>query len=243
MRKKGQKDKVKKSGTERTRRIYRLLKKRILYGHYMPRQRLVETTISKELAVNRMVLRDALKRLALEGLVVSEPYKGSYVSEISIDDAYEAYQLHAFLEGSAAFLATARISNEEVIKIESLIDKSKGVDPQDGEKWQQYNLKIHKLINWRCGNSKLKKAIGDNLKNISYWFIILSASTAEEITKRNNEHDVILRAIKERNPFKVRELMEGHIMGATEDLKQRLENTFSPLNRVQMNMITISKIP
>jgi DNA-binding GntR family transcriptional regulator len=176
-----------------------------------------------------MVLRDAMKRLALEELVVSEPYKGSFVAEISIDNAYEAYQLQSFLEGSAAFLAAIHIPAKEVEKLESLIDESKRVDPHDGEKWEQYNREIHKTINDRCGNRKLQKAIRDNLKLVSYWFIILSTPTAEEVSKRNNEHEVILNAIKEGNPSKVRECMERHIMGAAEDLKQRLQRTFPVL--------------
>ena len=103
--------------TDKTERAYKILRDRIFSGYYLPRQRLVESALSEELGVNRFVIRDILKRFSVEKLVISEPYKGSVVAEVSLEEAFETYQVEAFLEGSAAFLATNRIKDEELKKL------------------------------------------------------------------------------------------------------------------------------
>ena len=63
------------SGIERTEQAYKILKNRIFSGFYLPRQHLVESSLSEDLGVNRMTVREMLKRLTLEGLVVTNPIR------------------------------------------------------------------------------------------------------------------------------------------------------------------------
>jgi len=212
------------SGIERTEQAYKILKNRIFSGFYLPRQHLVESSLSEDLGVNRMTVREMLKRLTLEGLVVTQPYKGCTVAGISIQQAYETYQVEAILEGFAAFLATDCMGSHELKELEHLIDESKGVDPREVEKWEEYNRHIHGVINRGCRNSRLINMISDNVKFSNYWFIVLS--TPGQIPKKNQEHELILEAIKERNAPKVRALVENHIMEAAEDIRERLEKMF-----------------
>jgi DNA-binding GntR family transcriptional regulator len=212
------------SGMNKTEQAYKVLKERIFSGFYLPRQHLVESTLSKDLDINRMIVREMLKRLALEGLVVTQPYKGCTVADISIQKAYETYQAEAILEGFAAFLATDRINEREVKVLERLVDESKKVDPQGVEKWQEYNREIHRVINRACRNTRLITMISDNVKFSNYWFIVLS--TTGQIPKKNREHELIVEAIKERDAYKVRQLVEKHIMEAAEDISERLRTIF-----------------
>lgn len=213
---------------DKKQQAYITLRDRIFSGYYYPRQRLIETSLSKELAVNRSVLREILKRLTTESLVVSERYKGSFVADISIDDVHEFYQIEALLEGGAAFLSTSHLKEEEIRRLEKLIDESKRLTSDNAERWGYYNRQIHKLINTACGNSKLIKAIRVNVKFIKYWFIALS--TPPEIHKRNEDHELILETIKKRNPDKVRQLMEKHILDEAENMLERLKNKFPPFS-------------
>ena len=224
MARKGKQIKNRLSGIDKTEQAYKILRDRIFSGYYLPRQHLVESTLSKDLGVNRMIVREMLKRLALEGLVVTQPYKGCTVADISTQQAYETYQVEAVLEGFAAFLATDRIGNHELKELERLIDESKRVDTREVEKWEEYNRQIHRAINRACRNSRLINMISDNVKFSNYWFIVLS--TPGQIPKKNHEHELILEAIKERNAMKVRQLVENHIMDAAEDISERLQNIF-----------------
>jgi DNA-binding GntR family transcriptional regulator len=222
------------SGIEKTEQAYKILKNRIFSGFYLPRQHLVESSLSEDLGVNRMTVREMLKRLALEGLVVTQPYKGCTVAGISIQQAYETYQVEAVLEGFAAFLAAHRIGSHEIQELENLIDESKGVDPREVETWEEYNRHIHGVINRGCRNGRLITMISDNVKFNNYWFIVLS--TPGQIPKKNQEHELILEAIKERNAIKVRQLVENHIMEAAVDIRERLEKMFPILKRVKQGV-------
>lgn len=221
---KGKAIRKKISGIDKTERAYKILKNRIFSGYYLPRQHLVESTLSNDLGINRMIVREMLKRLAMEGLVVTQPYKGCKAADISTQQAYETYQVEAILEGFAAFLATERIDKHELKELENLIGESKKLDPQKVEKWEEYNRQIHKVIIKACRNSRLINIIIDNVKFSNYWFIVLS--TPGQIPKKNQEHELILEAIKERNAVKVRQLVENHIMDAAEDISERLQNIF-----------------
>ena len=222
--KKAEEGKKKGTGTNKAEQAYKILKGRIFSGFYLPKQRLVESALSKDLDVNRMIVRDMLKRLAIEGLVVIQPFKGCTVRDISIEDVYQTYQVEAVLEGFAAFHATERITDKELKELGRLINESKKLDPHEVEKWGQFNKKIHRSINRACGNARLLNLISDNVKLTNYWFIMLS--TPGQIPKKNKEHDLILEAMKKKNAPKVRLLMENHIMDAAQDIGERFQNIF-----------------
>lgn len=214
---------------DKTERIHKVLRDRIFSGFYWPRQRLIEGVLSEELGVNRFVVRDVLKRLTAEKIVVSERYRGSFVAEISAEDAFETYQVEAFLEGAAAFLATDRIEEGELKKIADLIDMSKELGSGDLEKWTNCNREIHRKVNTVCGNGKLIDLIADNVKFMKYWFITLSRHA--NVAKRNREHALILKALQERNATKVRQAVEDHIIEAGMDMRKSLESLLPTVHR------------
>lgn len=203
---------------------YKIIRDRIFSGFYLPRQRLVEFSLSKDLGVNRMIVRDILKRLALEGLVAMQPYKGCTVKDVSLDDVYQTYQVEAVLEGFAASLAAEQITEQELEELERQIEESKKVDPQDVERWGHYNKEIHGVINRASRNGRLLSLIRDNVKLTNYWFIVLS--TSGQIPQKNKEHDLILAALKRRDVEEVRSLVEKHIMDSAHDIGNRSRMMF-----------------
>jgi DNA-binding GntR family transcriptional regulator len=155
---------------------------------------------------------------------VSEPYRGCRVADISLQDAYGTYQIEAVLEGFAAFLATNFITDVGIKKLEDLINESKKIEPQQVERWEEYNRQIHKVIIQSSRNKRLMDIIRNNVKFSNYWFIVLSSPG--QIPKMNHEHELILESIKERDAEKVRRLVEDHIMKAAEDITKRIEDLF-----------------
>ena len=205
-----------------TERVYKTLKKRIYSGAYWPEQRLLESALAENLGVNRASIREALKLLSMEGLVEMAPYRGSKVSPVSVQLVCESYQVEAVLEGYAAFLATERMSNDEIRELETLIEESKEIVVSELEKWAQCNVRIHRKINKACGNEKIIKLIKNNVQFTNYWFVVLSRPG--EIPKRNEEHTSILEAMKIRNPMKARQLMENHILDSADYAVKRLRD-------------------
>jgi DNA-binding GntR family transcriptional regulator len=201
--------------------VYAELRRKIFSGYYLPRQHLVESEISEALGVKRATVREALRRLASEGLVEVRPYRGCLVTDVSIQDAFETYQIEAALEGFAAYLATDLISGKDLEMLEALIRESTALDPNKVEEWERYNRQIHKIIIKASENERLIKLIKNNVKFSNYWFIVLS--TPGQIPKKNQEHSLILQSMKKGDALKSREILEKHILDAAEDIRERLQ--------------------
>ncbi len=97
------------------------LRRRILGGQYDPGERLVENTLSQELGVSRIPVREALRALAAEGLVKIEPRRGASVARLSPNIAREMVEVRATLEGLNAKLAAQRRDPALILEIEKVL--------------------------------------------------------------------------------------------------------------------------
>ena len=93
--------------------VYLELKHKILTGEIQARTRLMEIDLAERMNVSRTPIREAIRELATDGLVVIEPRRGAYVSDISIQNMLDIFEVREDLEGLAAGLAAQRITEEE----------------------------------------------------------------------------------------------------------------------------------
>jgi DNA-binding GntR family transcriptional regulator len=98
------------------------LREAIQKGIFKPDSRLVERDLCKRLGVSRTSLREALRQLEAEGLVLLLPNRGPVVAGLSVDDAREIYELRALLEGFAGEAFAARASDAQRRKLEACVD-------------------------------------------------------------------------------------------------------------------------
>ena len=101
----------------------RKLREAIMVGHFQPGERLVETSLAEELGVSRPSLREALRVLATEHLVVITPNRGPSVAMISWEEAEQIYQTRALLEGELAVLAAERATTADVESMREALGK------------------------------------------------------------------------------------------------------------------------
>ena len=94
--------------------VFETLREAIASGRLKPGQRLMELQLAEDLGVSRTPVREAIRQLELEGLVVMVPRKGAYVAELSLRDMAEVFEMRAALDGLAAALAAERITEEEI---------------------------------------------------------------------------------------------------------------------------------
>src|SRR5438067_4480563 len=104
-------------------RVYEHLREEILAERLQPGTELQEVPLSEELGVSRGPVREAIGRLATEGLVVVRPRRGAVVRGLSKDDFLEAYQVREALEAMAARLATGRLEEDELARLGQLTAK------------------------------------------------------------------------------------------------------------------------
>jgi DNA-binding GntR family transcriptional regulator len=98
--------------------VYQRLRDEIVGGALAPGQRLVELDIARRMRTSQGPVREALVRLRAEGLILSLPHTGSFVSEISMEEARDAYQVRAMLERHALKLALPRMTQDAFTELE-----------------------------------------------------------------------------------------------------------------------------
>src|SRR6185295_13972808 len=101
-------------------KAYQLLVRKITQMEYVPGSLLVEKLLIEELGIGRTPIREALQRLAIEGLVDHMPNRGMFVSEITAGGVQQIYEFRAMLDGYAASLAASRASKEQVNELRQL---------------------------------------------------------------------------------------------------------------------------
>ena len=105
--------------------VYEKIKRKILKNILEPGERLVEMELAEELSVSRTPVREALKQLEQDGLVTYYPRRGSVVSEVSVEDALELYEVRECLEGLAVKIVCLNISRKEIRDLEEIVKKMK----------------------------------------------------------------------------------------------------------------------
>jgi DNA-binding GntR family transcriptional regulator len=120
------------------------IKSGIRQARYVPGQRLVEPDMMRDFDVSRGTVREALRRLAAEGFVQIELYRGASIRKMSRDEFVELNEIRALLEGYAASLAAQRMSKaerEKLVELEQQWDRG-----AQNLAYAQYNEQFHALI-------------------------------------------------------------------------------------------------
>lgn len=149
--------KKQKEKTTVVERTVKAIQHGIKEGSYAPGQRLIEAELTKSLGVSRGPLREALYRLAGEGLVVIEPNRGVSVRRLTQDEVADIFAIREMLEGLAAKLAAKNIQDSNAVKsLKSVMkDMEKHYKSQDIAEYIQTNERFHDAIVTLSGNKQL----------------------------------------------------------------------------------------
>ena len=204
--------------------IYDILKKKILSGEIGIGERLYENKISQELGVSRSPVREALRILEQDELVVVTP-PGLIVNPMEYKDMEEVYQCRMGVEPFAAKLAAERLSTEELKELTSLVEQAKAYHARKQyDKVIEVNTDFHDLIVGTCGNDRLKSII----KKIQS-LIILSRHAEFQCYQRNEdylmEHEQVLEALLSRNGDEAERRLRQHIINDFEFYRNKVLGT------------------
>lgn len=134
----------------------------ILSGKLSPGSRLVESRVSKQMQVAQNVVREALHELEFQGFVVRQANKGTLVTDLSLDDVRQVYQLRVELEGFAVKLGreSGRPNEEDVRQLKQALEEMDGgVRREDFYEFSRADLKFHELIWAMSGNKFVERAL------------------------------------------------------------------------------------
>lgn len=169
------------------------LRERILGGTVPAGERLVEGRLSEELGVSRMPVREALRKLAAEGLVTIEPRRGATVTSFSGDQVRELVEVRATLEGLNAKLAAKRHDPEQIAQLERILEEgARLAESGDIATTTLMNQRFHDAL----GNIAANSVLQDIMRSLRDRTALLFAPINRVRGKQNwEEHAAILRAV------------------------------------------------
>jgi len=194
-----------------SKKVYRILKERIIKGDLAQGSKLFEAKIAEQLGVSRTPVREAIRELAAERFVKISPNQGVEISNISIEDIQEVLQIRAVLEGLAAKLATTKITKEKIKELENFNkNMKKFISKDDILNFIKESEKFHGLILNICGNNRLIR-IRKNLDEQIYKYRSISLNIPGRLKHALEEHKKITEALKQGDLLKADELSKMHI--------------------------------
>jgi DNA-binding GntR family transcriptional regulator len=192
-------------------RVYDYLRAEILAGRLEPGAELAEVALAEQIGVSRGPLREAIGRLATEGLVTVRPRRGAVVSPLSKEEFLELYQVREALERMAVKLAVPRLHGDDIAALQVLIDDM-AAHAQHGHvsEFFEANAAFHARLVDASGNARLRdlyRQLVDQLSRYRTRSLQLRGNMQRSIA----EHAAILRAAKRGDAERAAHLMSEHI--------------------------------
>jgi DNA-binding GntR family transcriptional regulator len=202
--------------------IVKQLREDVLKGVYPPRTPLRLQELADRFGTSLMPVREALHRLAAEGLIVSHARRGATVADFDAAEALEICELRALLMSHAVRLAATRLTEEDLLELEAVtatIDGLLAARPLDFERYLELNERFHTLICERSGNRHLVRILCsfDILGNVAMYRFF---QNPDDLGRFNQEHRAILDALRARDADRVRDLVAGHFGRSVERMRE-----------------------
>lgn len=199
----------------------------ILEGYFRGGDQLVEMELQNQFGVSRSPLREAFRELEKKGLVDIVPRKGTFVKKITKRDIEENFPIRAALEGLAAELAIAHISDETLALMnEALTQMEKAVKEGDTQSYYTYHLQFHEIFIESSENSRLIAQL-KNLRMQNIWHRYSYQYYQEDLEKSLCDHQAICKGFVHfrHSPERLRTLVEDHINIALDKFLTYLEKS------------------
>lgn len=185
------------------------LRRAILSGALAGGTRLVQADIAAQLKVSTTPVREALRDLAADGLILFDPHRGAIVHELHVGELVEVYEIRKLLEPLAIRKATQHLTDEQLATAAALQDKME--QEQDPGAWADLNWQFHALLE-RAANSPRLLSIVKSVQDTAAIYVGHSLKVEpERIAEGNREHRELLDALRRRDPDKAAEVLTAHL--------------------------------
>jgi DNA-binding GntR family transcriptional regulator len=199
-------------------RAYRALWNGIVSGGIDSGVQLRPDTIAEQLDISTTPVREALHRLETDGLIVKLPYKGWFVREFTEKEVRDLYEMRAALECFGVRLACKRINKEQLewLREHQSVGEA-ALREGDMEAYRIYNRDLHAAIVEAAGNAYLSSLMGQ-VDLQSQTLMAKTIRLAGRPSRAIEEHRELIELIAARQEQAAQDLMELHILSASEDI-------------------------
>lgn len=191
--------------------VFNTLRQAILRGELKPGERLMEIQLANKLGVSRTPIREAIRKLELEGLVLMIPRKGAEVAEITEKSLRDVLEVRRALEELAVQLACEKITKEEIRELERVAKEfQQVVNSRDITEIAEVDVCFHDIIYTATDNQKLIQLL-NNLREQMYRYRVEYLKRDGVFPQLIAEHEAIIRHIENNEKEKATEVMCRHI--------------------------------
>ena len=191
--------------------VFNTLRQAILKGELAPGERLMEIQLAEKLGVSRTPIREAIRKLELEGLVLMIPRKGAEVAKISEKSLRDVLEVRRSLEELAIELACQRMTDEEIEQLgERQNDFKNAINKGNAMNIAETDEAFHDVIYLGTGNDKLVQIL-NNLREQMYRYRVEYLKEEQTRNLLVNEHEELVKAIRDGNVERAQEISFNHL--------------------------------
>lgn len=204
--------------------VYDFLKQNILEGHYLPKDKIVISDISKQLNVSDIPIREAIERLQVEGYVDFKPHIGARVIKIDKDEFIQLAMVRGELEALAARIAVDHLSKENIAELKKI--NKEGDNLIKNKKFKEL-MELNKKFHFKIYNSIPHKFILKMISDLWDRAMMLPNMFVYSINRCKQsqiKHKLILEALKKGDGTTASEIIKKAKIDACNDLFDSIED-------------------
>ncbi|MER6952308.1 FCD domain-containing protein, partial [Nonomuraea sp. NPDC000554] len=206
-------------------RAYEAVRRWIITGQLPPGTRVVESDVARALGTSQTPAREAIRRLALEGLITHRPRLGHFVTEISQIEAREAREARVLVETAAARRATGRVIPAEVTRLRLEVTHMRNAATQgDIAAFREADLRFHRLVCALGGNSMLLKLWTTIEPALWQLQVVSSAMFSGDWNTMADRHGELVDALIGHDPEESARLFAAHGKGQASTTRPRRQH-------------------
>jgi GntR family transcriptional regulator, rspAB operon transcriptional repressor len=199
-------------------RAYEAIKEAILSNQFPQGESLAEQMLADLYQVSRTPVREALQRLAKDGLVEMIPRHGAFVARISLEDAVEIFHMREALEGMAARLAAPFMPDSVILQLDSTFEAAAALDAPDRlQLMSEAGVSLHDAILLAARSDRMRQAVTQLLDQITRLRqLAVTAPGRRELSL--DQHRRILDALRVHDPNEAERQMRQHLASTLETI-------------------------
>lgn len=191
--------------------VFNTLRQAILRGELKPGERLMEIQLANKLGVSRTPIREAIRKLELEGLVLMIPRRGAEVAEITEKSLRDVLEVRGALEELAVDLACDRITNEDIQNLKEAAKEFEiALQGGDVTEYAEADVKFHDIIYHATDNQRLIQLLY-NLREQMYRYRVEYLKRKEMHSILLEEHEHIIECIEKRDKQAAKLAISTHV--------------------------------
>ena len=204
--------------------VFNTLRKAILRGESKPGERLMEIALANRLGVSRTPVREAIRMLEQEGLVIMIPRKGAQVAQITMKDLNDVLEVRLGLEELAMQFACKRITQEEIGEMKQALEEIERLqEAEDVTALAEADVAFHDIIYKATDNKRLNQII-NNVREQMYRYRVEYLKDSRTRGTLLKEHREIYEAVAGRDEERAKACIRCHIMNQQQSIARSLRD-------------------